>query len=175
MLEAAFLITGRGWVLAVKVRQWLGELRVGDGLSIMRPGTSPEACRIAGYPQSPRRFPPELEPSLAFLIRDWTPDTSPQEWVGATVSLVSDPLPGLTPCYPFPMNDDARPAPEERDTIDLQDFLKLRGLVETGGEAKFRVQGGEVRLNGAIETRRRKKLRRGDIVEYAGERVRVDW
>ncbi|WP_216320032.1 RNA-binding S4 domain-containing protein [Deinococcus aestuarii] len=73
------------------------------------------------------------------------------------------------------MNDDARPAPEERDTIDLQDFLKLRGMVETGGEAKFRVQGGEVRLNGAIETRRRKKLRRGDIVEYAGERVRVDW
>ena len=62
-----------------------------------------------------------------------------------------------------------------QETIDLQDFLKLRGVVETGGEAKFRVQGGEVRLNGAIETRRRKKLRRGDIVEYAGERVRVDW
>ncbi|ABF45942.1 RNA-binding S4 domain-containing protein [Deinococcus geothermalis] len=64
---------------------------------------------------------------------------------------------------------------EERDTIDLQDFLKLRGLVDTGGEAKFRVQGGEVQVNGEIETRRRKKLRRGDIVEYAGERVRVDW
>ncbi|GMA14516.1 hypothetical protein GCM10025871_08470 [Deinococcus metallilatus] len=64
---------------------------------------------------------------------------------------------------------------EEQGTIDLQDFLKLRGLVETGGEAKFRVQGGEVRVNGAVETRRRKKLRRGDIVEYAGERVRVDW
>ncbi|EYB69710.1 RNA-binding protein S4 [Deinococcus phoenicis] len=65
--------------------------------------------------------------------------------------------------------------PAERDTIDLQDFLKLRGLVETGGEAKFRVQGGEVRLNGVVETRRRKKLRRGDVVEYAGERLEVDW
>lgn len=64
---------------------------------------------------------------------------------------------------------------DERDTIDLQDFLKLQGLVETGGEAKFRVQGGEVRLNGAVETRRRKKLRRGDVVEYAGQRVQVDW
>ncbi len=64
---------------------------------------------------------------------------------------------------------------EQQETIDLQDFLKLRGLVETGGEAKFRVQGGEVRLNGQIETRRRKKLRRGDIVEYAGQRVAVDW
>ena len=64
---------------------------------------------------------------------------------------------------------------DERETIDLQDFLKLRGLVDTGGEAKFRVQGGEVRLNGAVETRRRKKLRRGDVVEYAGQRVQVDW
>lgn len=70
---------------------------------------------------------------------------------------------------------DIRPEPEERETIDLQDFLKLSGLVETGGEAKFRVQGGEVRLNGVVETRRRKKLRRGDLVEYAGERLRVDW
>ena len=58
---------------------------------------------------------------------------------------------------------------------NFQDFLKLRGMVETGGEAKFRGQGGEVRLNGQIETRRRKKLRRGDIVEYAGQRVAVDW
>ncbi|UBV42957.1 RNA-binding S4 domain-containing protein [Deinococcus taeanensis] len=64
---------------------------------------------------------------------------------------------------------------ERQDTIDLQDFLKMRGMVETGGEAKFRVQGGEVRLNGEIETRRRKKLRRGDIVEYAGQRVQVDF
>lgn len=64
--------------------------------------------------------------------------------------------------------------PPER-TIDLQDFLKLSGLVETGGEAKFRVQGGEVRLNGEVETRRRKKLREGDVVEYAGERLVVKW
>ena len=61
------------------------------------------------------------------------------------------------------------------DTIDLQDFLKLRGLVDTGGEAKFRVQGGEVRLNGEVETRRRRKLRRGDTVEYAGQTLTVDW
>jgi ribosome-associated protein len=63
----------------------------------------------------------------------------------------------------------------ESDTIDLQDFLKLTGLVETGGEAKFRVQGGEVRLNGAVETRRRRKLRCGDVVEYAGQRLTVEW
>ena len=64
---------------------------------------------------------------------------------------------------------------DEQQTIDLQDFLKLQGVVETGGEAKFRVQGGEVRVNGEIETRRRKKLRRGDVVEYAGQRLKVEW
>ncbi len=63
----------------------------------------------------------------------------------------------------------------ERDTIDLQDWLKLAGLVGTGGEAKFRVQDGQVKLNGEVETRRRKKLRRGDAVEFAGERLTVDW
>lgn len=65
--------------------------------------------------------------------------------------------------------------PQEPETIDLQEFLKLSGLVETGGEAKFRVQGGEVRVNGQIETRRRKKLRRGDVVDYAGHRLEVQW
>jgi ribosome-associated protein len=48
------------------------------------------------------------------------------------------------------------------DAIDLQDFLKLAGLIDTGGEARFFIQTGEVRLNGEIETRRRKKIRRGD-------------
>ncbi|MFT2719156.1 RNA-binding S4 domain-containing protein [Deinococcus sp. A31D244] len=73
------------------------------------------------------------------------------------------------------MTSDPSYSPYDPDTIDLQDFLKMRGLVETGGEAKFRVQGGEVRLNGQIETRRRRKLRRGDIIEYAGQSVTVEW
>ena len=60
-------------------------------------------------------------------------------------------------------------------TIDLQDFLKLKGLVDTGGEAKFRVQGGEVKLNGEVETRRRKKLQRGDVVEINGVVHPVEW
>lgn len=81
-------------------------------------------------------------------------------------------------CHDAPMTG-PRPTPEQQttqqQTIDLQDFLKLQGVVETGGEAKFRVQGGEVRVNGEIETRRRKKLRRGDVVEYAGHRLKVEW
>ncbi len=64
--------------------------------------------------------------------------------------------------------------PTTPEVLDLQSFLKISGVVETGGEAKFRIQGGEVRLNGAIETRRRKKLARGDIVEYGGHRLEVN-
>ncbi len=63
----------------------------------------------------------------------------------------------------------------ERDTLDLQDFLKMAGLVDTGGEAKFRIQNGEVTLNGETETRRRRKLRRGDVVSLHGLEHTVTW
>jgi ribosome-associated protein len=52
--------------------------------------------------------------------------------------------------------------------IRLDQFLKWQGLVFTGGEAKQRIQGGEVRVNGFQETRRGRKLRAGDRVELAG-------
>lgn len=49
--------------------------------------------------------------------------------------------------------------------IRLDDFLKHEGVVGTGGEAKIRIQSGEVRVNGEVELRRRKQLRMGDVVE----------
>ena len=49
-------------------------------------------------------------------------------------------------------------------TVRLADLLKRRGLVGTGGEAKIRIQAGEVAVNGEIETRRRKQLSVGDRV-----------
>ncbi|MCL4204931.1 MAG: RNA-binding S4 domain-containing protein [Pirellulaceae bacterium] len=59
----------------------------------------------------------------------------------------------------------------EPSEIRLDQFLKLRGLAGTGGQAKVLIQMGEVRVNGEIETRRRRKLHPGDIVEL--EQVRV--
>ena len=53
-------------------------------------------------------------------------------------------------------------------TIQLAQFLKLQGLVGTGGEAKILIQRGDVRVNGAIETRRGRRLHPGDAVELAG-------
>jgi len=48
--------------------------------------------------------------------------------------------------------------------IRLDQFLKLTGIVGTGGQAKVIVQGGDVAVNGRIETRRRRKLVPGDVV-----------
>lgn len=58
--------------------------------------------------------------------------------------------------------------------IRLDDFLKRQGLVATGGEAKVRIQAGEVKLNNQVETRRRKQLYEGDQVQFEGETYQVD-
>lgn len=58
-------------------------------------------------------------------------------------------------------------------TIRLGQFLKLAGLVDTGGEAKMRVQNGEVLVNGEVDTRRGRQLVPGDLVEMAGVVARV--
>ena len=58
---------------------------------------------------------------------------------------------------------------EKREHIALQKVLKLVGVAETGGHAKRLIQAGAVKVNGAVETRRRKKLYVGDTVEIDGE------
>ena len=57
--------------------------------------------------------------------------------------------------------------------IKLQDLLKFANLVETGGEAKERIQGGEVQVNGEVCTMRGKKIRPGDVVSFAGQELTV--
>ncbi len=52
--------------------------------------------------------------------------------------------------------------------IKLDRFLKWQGIVQTGGEAKLRIQAGEVWVNGEIETRRGRKLIEGDRVKIEG-------
>lgn len=53
--------------------------------------------------------------------------------------------------------------------VKLQDLLKLANLVASGGEAKERIQGGEVKVNGEVCTMRGKKLRPGDQAELDGQ------
>ncbi len=59
------------------------------------------------------------------------------------------------------------------DTIRLGQLLKLAGLAESGAHARELVQEGEVRVNGEVDTRRGRRLHRGDLVEVSGEAVRV--
>ncbi len=59
--------------------------------------------------------------------------------------------------------------------IKLQDLLKFAGLVETGGEAKGRIQAGEALVNGGPCLQRGKKLRPGDLVKFAGEELAVGY
>ena len=57
--------------------------------------------------------------------------------------------------------------------IKLEALLKFEGLSGTGGEAKERIQQGEVKVNGEVCLQRGKKLVAGDVVELGGVRLTV--
>ena len=63
--------------------------------------------------------------------------------------------------------------PLRGDHITLDALLKASGLAGSGGAAKQLIVGGGVRVNGQPETRRGRKLRAGDEVALADQRVRV--
>ena len=58
--------------------------------------------------------------------------------------------------------------------IKLGQALKAAGLVESGVDAKFAIQDGEVKVNGKVETQRGKKLIAGDVVEFGGETIKIE-
>ena len=57
--------------------------------------------------------------------------------------------------------------------IDLCQFIKFAGLAESGGAAKQMVADGSVRVNGAVELRKRKQLAAGDEVSVGGRTIVV--
>ena len=57
--------------------------------------------------------------------------------------------------------------------MTLGQALKAADLVGSGGEAKVVIQGGVVRVNGEVETRRGRRLKEGDVVEVGDERLEV--
>ncbi|MFL6133100.1 MAG: RNA-binding S4 domain-containing protein [Nocardioidaceae bacterium] len=59
------------------------------------------------------------------------------------------------------------------DTIRLGQFLKLADLIENGADAKPLMISGAVAVNGEVETRRGRQLRKGDVVSLADHSVRV--
>lgn len=62
---------------------------------------------------------------------------------------------------------------EGYEFIELNKLLKILNLVSTGGEANVVIMDGDVVVNGAVETQKRKKLRPGDKVEFEGNTITI--
>jgi ribosome-associated protein len=57
--------------------------------------------------------------------------------------------------------------------MTLGQALKASDVVGSGGEAEVVIKGGEVGVNGEVETRRGRRLREGDVIEVGDERLEV--
>lgn len=62
---------------------------------------------------------------------------------------------------------------ETDEFIKLGQALKKAGIVESGVDAKFFIQDGQVKLNGETELQRGKKLYSGDVVSFNGETIQI--
>jgi ribosome-associated protein len=67
----------------------------------------------------------------------------------------------------------ARDVPIRDESIRLGQFLKLADLIDNGAEAKPLLMQGMVSVNGEVETRRGRRLAKGDVVTVGEESVRV--
>lgn len=63
---------------------------------------------------------------------------------------------------------------EKDEFIKLGQALKAAGFVDSGVEAKEVIQDGAVMVNGEADVRRGRKLYDGDIVEYAGQQIKIE-
>lgn len=61
----------------------------------------------------------------------------------------------------------------ETEFIRIDQLLKYASIVGTGGEAKYIIGEGMVRVNGEIVTQRGKKIRHEDIVEVNDIQLKI--
>ena len=61
----------------------------------------------------------------------------------------------------------------DREFIELNQLLKLAGLVDSGGAGKALVASGQVRVDGAVELRKTAKIRAGQTVRVDMVEIRV--
>ena len=59
------------------------------------------------------------------------------------------------------------------EPIELYKILKFEKMVASGGEAKYVISEGYVIVNGKVETRKRKKIFSGDVVEFGEKKILV--
>lgn len=60
-----------------------------------------------------------------------------------------------------------------KEPVELYKILKFEGIVTSGGEAKAVINNGQVLVNGVVETRKRKKIVSGDVIEFMNEQFKI--
>ncbi len=61
----------------------------------------------------------------------------------------------------------------ESEFVELYKILKFEGLADSGGNAKQAIADGRVSVNGEIETRKRKKIKAGDQIDFIDHHIDV--
>ena len=61
----------------------------------------------------------------------------------------------------------------KQSPTELYKILKFEGLASSGAEAKMIVANGLVKVNGEVETRKRKKIVADDIIEFDGNTLKI--
>jgi len=60
-----------------------------------------------------------------------------------------------------------------KPAVELYKILKFEGLLSSGGEAKAAIDSGLVKVNGEVETRKRRQINAGDIIEIGGNKLQM--
>lgn len=61
----------------------------------------------------------------------------------------------------------------ESEFVELYKILKFEGIADSGGNAKQAIADGLVSVNGEVETRKRKKIRAGDQIDFIDHHIEV--
>ncbi|MCP4021998.1 MAG: RNA-binding S4 domain-containing protein [Desulfobacteraceae bacterium] len=61
----------------------------------------------------------------------------------------------------------------KNEPVELYKILKFENFAASGGEAKYMIADGLVRLNGIVETQKRKKIFQGDQITIGDETLKI--
>ncbi|HEC28269.1 MAG TPA: RNA-binding S4 domain-containing protein [Gammaproteobacteria bacterium] len=61
----------------------------------------------------------------------------------------------------------------DSEFIELNNVLKVTGLCESGGRANRLITAGQVKVDGKVELRKRRKIRKGQNIELSGTMITV--
>ena len=65
------------------------------------------------------------------------------------------------------------PLAPHKPHIELCDLLKVASLCESGGQAKTLIAAGEVTVDGLVDTRKRAKIKKGQVVRFQGHQIQI--